>query len=373
MSKNDFPSGFKQVCSGIFSGLKTGFDSLPFRKFRIFYPFLIILNIVLAVYIVYTVFLSTNRWKGDAEKKFRLEKGSTLTSVIKDLENEGIIENGFAFKLAAKLTFKEDNIIPRRYIFRSGMSNLEILGMITNPGLVQTVKFRLPEGYTIKRLSSLVEKKLALSKGKFIQETENKEIVRELGLPPEVKNLEGFLFPDTYLVSINADEEELVRIFTDEFRRRVLDNEEFMTGLERRNESLLKAVTMASIIEGETYLEEEMPVISGVYHNRIRKRMRLEADPTVQYALPDGPKKRLLYKDLRIDSPYNTYRNFGLPPGPINNPGLNAILAAVNPASHNYVFFVATGDGGHKFSETYAKHLEAVAEYRRRLKQKQQK
>ena len=126
---------------------------------------------------------------------------------------------------------------------------------------------------------------------------------------------------------------------------------------------------MASIVEGETRKNDEKSTVAGVYYNRIRKNMRLEADPTVQYALPDGPKKRLTYDDLKIKSPYNTYIIKGLPPAPINNPSISSIKAAINPEKHNYIFFVATGEGGHTFTENYNDHLKAVDVYRKKLKE----
>jgi len=138
--------------------------------------------------------------------------------------------------------------------------------------------------------------------------------------------------------------------------------------MEQRKLTLKDVVTIASIIEGETRFEPEKKIISQVYYNRLKKRMRLEADPTVQYALPDGPKKRLTYKDLKYPSPYNTYLNRGLPPGPINSPGLSSIMAAIYPDDNKYLYFVAKGDGSHKFAETYDQHKKNVDEYRKYLK-----
>jgi UPF0755 protein len=131
-----------------------------------------------------------------------------------------------------------------------------------------------------------------------------------------------------------------------------------------------QVLTMASIIDGETNKTEEMPVIAGVYYNRLRIGMRLQADPTVQYLIPGGW-KRLIYDDLNIDSPYNTYKFAGLPPGPINNPGKEAIRAALYPQKHKYIFFVADGNGGHKFAESYTQHLRLVNEYREWLKSRE--
>jgi len=126
-------------------------------------------------------------------------------------------------------------------------------------------------------------------------------------------------------------------------------------------------LTLASIIKGETNGVDEMKRISGVYHNRLKRGMKLQADPTVQYLLPDGW-RRLLYEDLEIDSPYNTYKYAGLPPGPINNPGKNAILAALYPENNKYFYFVADGKGGHKFGKTHREHIRNVREYRRWIK-----
>jgi UPF0755 protein len=125
-----------------------------------------------------------------------------------------------------------------------------------------------------------------------------------------------------------------------------------------------QVLTLASIVEGESALPDERPVISGVYHNRLRKKMRLQADPTIQFMIENGP-RRVLYSDLKLDHPYNTYRNHGLPPGPVNNPGKASILAALYPASHNYLFFVANGQGGHWFAANYDDHLRYVRKLRR--------
>jgi UPF0755 protein len=350
--------------------ISTFLDIIPYRKLRVLYPVALVMNVLLFIFIVYSIFFNANNLQGETDKIVEIRKGSGLNEIIEVLSDEKIIENEYTFKLAARITRKDSKILPRRYLFSSGLTNTEILELLTDKDLVQTIKFRVPEGVTIRKLSAAVEKTLFLSADKFKQATENREIIDELGLGSKTKNLEGFLFPDTYVISINLYEDGLVKVFTDEFKKQVLNDMQISSDLKRRNESLLKAITMASIIEAETYLKDEMPVISGVYHNRLRKRMRLEADPTVQYILPGGPKSRLLYEDLKIESPYNTYRNYGLPPGPINNPGINAIKAALNPASHNYVFFVATGEGGHTFSETYEQHKEAAREYRKKLNEK---
>ena len=128
--------------------------------------------------------------------------------------------------------------------------------------------------------------------------------------------------------------------------------------------SLHKVLTFASIVEGESGIDEERPMIAGVYWNRLKRNMRLEADPTIQYVIPDGP-RRLLYRDLKYPSPYNTYLNYGLPPGPVNNPGKKSIIATLYPERHQYLFFFATGVGGHRFSKSLNEHQKAVRGFRK--------
>jgi UPF0755 protein len=177
-----------------------------------------------------------------------------------------------------------------------------------------------------------------------------------------VTYLEGYLLPDTRDFRYDATEAqvlerlvaEMLAVFTPEYRRR----------LDVINFSLHQLLTMASLVEGETRVAEERARVAGVYYNRLRRGMLLQADPTIQYIIPDAP-RRLLYSDLAINSPYNTYMYRGLPPGPVNNPGREAIHAALHPEEHGYYYFVADGSGGHRFSRNYDEHLKAVAAYRK--------
>ena len=137
--------------------------------------------------------------------------------------------------------------------------------------------------------------------------------------------------------------------------------------MKKKKLTLVELITMASIIEAETKYDPEKKKIAGVYYNRLKRKLKLEADPTVQYVLPDGPKRRLLYSDLKYPSPYNTYLHKGLPPGPINNPGWNSILAALYPENHNFLYFAAKGDGSHRFAETFGEHKKNADLYRQYL------
>src|SRR5574338_301217 len=162
----------------------------------------------------------------------------------------------------------------------------------------------------------------------------------------------------------NTSPEEAIRIFYKGFTDFFTDSLKLRA--KKIGLTVNQVLTLASIIKGETDRIEEMPIISAVYHNRLKIGMRLQADPTIQYLLPGGW-RRLTYQDLKIDSPYNTYKYSGLPPGPINNPGKNAIMAALYPEKNNYLYFVADGNGGHRFSKTYSEHLRNVTLYRKWL------
>ncbi|HMS64064.1 MAG TPA: endolytic transglycosylase MltG [Ignavibacteria bacterium] len=331
------------------------------------YKYLIILNVLLISFIIYQIFYSEHYWEGIEEKKFVIEPGQSLDEIITGLSKNDIIPNSLLFKIAVKLSGKEGSIISKSYLFKNGMNTLQLLSMLTDRNLTQFTKITIPEGYSIKRIGNLIEKKLSLSKEKFYREASNDSLINLLGLKGKIKNLEGFLYPDTYEIPVLTSERKLVFILFNEFRKKILNDSEFESELEKTDSTLLRIITLASIVQGETNITDEMPVVAGVYSNRLQKGMKLEADPTVQFIIPDGP-RRLLYGDLKINSKYNTYLYKGLPPGPINNPGINAIRAALDPAEHNYIFFVATGEGGHRFTETYEQHLEAVKDYRKKLK-----
>src|SRR5690606_32500936 len=242
-------------------------DRIPYKKIRFIYPFAALLNILLLVYVVYNVFLDKNTWEDGKEKMIVIEKGSGFNEIVQTLLKNDVIENGFTFKTAAILTRRDGSIFPRKYIFQSGLSNGEILDMLTDSELNQTVKFRVPEGIKLKTLAKSVEKRFLIPEEDFIKATQNRSVMTGLGLGENVKDLEGFLYHDTYVMSINLSGDGVVKVFTDEFKRRVINDEELINALRLRRETLLEAVTLASIIEAETAMKSEMPRISGVYHN----------------------------------------------------------------------------------------------------------
>lgn len=363
------PAG-KPSFSFYFNNVFRHIKYLSYRRLIIYALAFITFDVFLVWFSTYRVIYAKHYWEGTEDKKFFIRSGKNLDEIISELKEKDILKSKLIFKVYVKLSDKEDKIISKGYIFKSGISNSELLNLLTDKNMIQTEKFTVIEGLRIKQIAKNIENKLQLSGEKFIQEAENDSLINILGLKGKIKNLEGFLFPDTYYLPLDIDERGLVHLLFNEFRKRILNDEEINTGIKDSRFNLLQVVTLASIIQGETNLKDEMPVVSGVYQNRLKKNMRLEADPTIQYVIPDGPKARLKYSDLKFDSPYNTYLHFGLPPGPINNPGLHAIKSVLKPDKNNYIFFVATGNGGHKFSETYQEHLKAVEEYKRNLEKK---
>ncbi len=340
------------------------------RNIKNIYKYVIAVNLILIFFITYELFYSKYYWKGAEEKRFVVEQGRNLDEIIKELRDNDVISNSFLFKLSVKISGKENQIISRSYLFKNGMSNSELINLLTDKNSYPLIRFTVPPGYGIKQIGRLAEKKLFLSKETFIKEASNDSLIGILGLTGQVKNLEGFLYPDSYDVDPSINEKTLVTLLFNQFRKKVLSDSAIISEIKENQTTLLKTLILASIIEGETQLDTEKPTIAGVYLNRIKKGMKLEADPTVQYVIPDGPKMRLLFEDLKFNSPYNTYLNKGFPPGPINNPGISSIKAALNPEKNNFLFFVATGEGGHKFTENYEEHLKAVKEYKDKLKNK---
>jgi UPF0755 protein len=301
----------------------------------------------------------------------KITKGDNLRSVAVKLEESQAIYNRFVFIALGRLFGYQDNLIPGEYKIPNGLSYLNVLNTITDPTVIRTVTVTIPEGLNIRQMGRLLQRQIGVDSARFVDEAKNDSLIRLLGI--EAKDLEGYLFPDTYqfrFTSLNR-EKEIVSLMAATFRKRVTP--EMQEQMKLKKLSLNDLVTMASIIEGETRYEPEKKTISGVYYNRIKKGMRLQADPTVQYILPGGPKNRLLFSDLKIESPYNTYLNKGLPPGPINNPGLSSILAALEPEEIKFLYFVAKGDGSHRFAESYDEHKKNIQLYQQYLKELEEK
>ncbi len=294
----------------------------------------------------------------------RIPEGAGFDEVLDSLESAELIGSRTAFKVLAVTTGGDAKIKPGTYKFQQGLTNAELLNALMEGHSTVSAKVTFPEGVTIRRIASIAARDLGCDSAEVVRLASDRSFLKTIGI--NAATAEGYLMPDTYRMYWGEKPAVMLRRMADLFKKFYTDS------LKKKSEAIgltpYEAIVLASIVEGEARVAEERPVIAGLYLNRLRRGMQLAADPTIQYILPDGP-RRLLYRDLEIDSPYNTYRYKGLPPGPINNPGRASIIAALNPASHDYLFFVARADGsgGHTFSRTGQEHEAAVRQYRSRV------
>ncbi len=318
------------------------------------FSFFFVTSFVFLSYNYYILFLSNDSLnKGEESRIFIIPRGTPLVKIASDLQGSGLISNERHFVWSIGILGLDNKIKAGKYRIEPNSSNYTLIIQLTS-GEVMSERITIAEGLTAKEIASIYARKLEIDSVHFCSLVSDSEFVREMGI--EQKSLEGYLYPDTYFFTWGVTEKEIIEKMISEFRGNITP--EIMEKAASLNFNLHQLITLASIIEGEAVHDDERAKISAVFNNRLKKRWRLQADPTIQYIIPDGP-RRLLNKDLEIDSPYNTYRYRGLPPGPINNPGIKSIIAAANPTDDNYMYFVATGEGYHTFSKTQAEHLKA--------------
>ncbi len=294
-------------------------------------------------------------------------KNVTFDKATEILSSKGLLRNRLLFSYVGKIFGFDKRIKAGRYIIADNLPMALVMDKIVNPKYILTATVTIPEGLTARRIAGLLEEKVGIDSTKFMKIVNDPEFARELGIDADA--LEGYLMPNTYIFIWGDDEENVIKKMVWEFKKfysDTLKEREKVIGLNTH-----QVVTLASIVEGEAKFDDERPRIAGVYFNRLKRNMPLEADPTIQYIIPDGP-RRLFYQDLKIKSPYNTYLNRGLPPGPVNNPGTSSILAVLYPEKHKFLYFVSDETGRHVFSRTYDEHLKAVRRYRKLILSKRQ-
>ena len=294
-----------------------------------------------------------NRPTGVKSKSVRIEPGASVAGIANRLRRERIIRSPKFLRLLTILSGASRNLTAGDHPFTGRMTSWDVLQELQIPRDV-TRSVTIPEGLRKEQVIEILSRDLDLDNDRLSKLVIDPVFCRKVHVASD--NLEGYLFPETYRVSISSREKHVLKVLLRQFHR-VFDKD-LRKAAKRIGFSVHEVVTLASIIEGEAQVARERTTISAVYHNRLKKGMRLQADPTVQYALPDGP-RRLFNKDYNYDSPYNTYRHQGLPPGPILSPGAGSLSAAVNPADVEYLYFVAKGDGSHLFTKTAAEHAEA--------------
>lgn len=290
-----------------------------------------------------------------------VKKGMTLNEVADTLYEKNVIPSKFPFKVSAFFLNAEEQIKAGRYEIPDGLSYFEIVELLKKGVPSQQTLVTIPEGIWQHKLAGLLQKKLGLDSLEVMRLSFDKRFLRSAGIDSDT--LEGYLLPETYYFTPNSSERTVLKKLVREMDKLFTDYHiERMKELKMTKHQIL---TMASIIEAESNIPSEFAKISGVYHNRLKKGIALQADPTVQYLKRHRKKyNRVLYKDLEINSPYNTYKYSGLPPTPINNPGKQAVLAALYPQQHDYYYFVADGTGSHRFAKTISEHNRNVQAYR---------
>ncbi len=324
----------------------------------------LVLAVIAAIVVVASIYWEIFRWKSRATAELTIPKGSSLNAVAALLERGGVIRSPKIFIFYARLRGDAGKLAAGDYDFPAGMTIAEVLKKIVS-GDVRRYQFTVIEGWNLDDIARMLAENesfgphVAAQFSKLVHDTAFIESVGFGG----IMSLEGYLFPDTYVVFHPQDVQEVIgpmlkrfnEIYGDAFKLRA--KELGMTDHE--------VITLASIIEKETGKPEERPLISSVFHNRLKRGIVLASDPTVIYGIADFD-GNLRRSDLERPGPYNTYINPGLPPGPIANPGLASIEAALYPVATDYLYFVSKNDGSHHFSATVGEHSRAVNHFQKR-------
>ena len=323
---------------------------------------------ILSSFAILTTIFYTVRYLSpvDANAKpveLKIVRGMSSQAIADQLAHNKLIHNPWVFLFVTQLNGASHRLQVGTYRLSGAMSIPQIIDHLKT-GKVVTRQFVVPEGLTVVQIGKLWEKAGFGTAAAFNQAANDPKWLHRYGI--EGKTLEGYLFPNTYQFPDGATPGVILQIMLDEFGRRW--TAEFTEEAKALGFSRHEIITLASIIEAEARVPDERPLVSAVFHNRLRRGWKLQADPTALYGLgnPDRPPRAA---DLRIDSPYNTYIYKGLPPGPIGNPGMASILAALRPNSVDFMYFVAIGDGRHYFSKTLREHQNMINKIRRSRRQ----
>jgi len=306
--------------------------------------------------ILSTAFLSVNNREIEA-KTISISKGMSLNSVINLIHENNLIVNKNVLKAKILIRGLASKVPTGTFLIEGKVSDAILIDNIFNKGPIK-LKLTIPEGTSAKKIFESINL-LLKTDHRFDNLFTEKNILNKYNISGS--SLEGYLYPNTYFFFNDTSPEDIVDTLVSQFW--IEFDEKLVNRANELGLSVHDVVTLASIIEGEAMLDSERSTISSVYHNRLKINMKLQADPTIQYII-EGPPKTLSTRDLRIKSPYNTYQNYGLPPGPINNPGIQSIKAALYPLETDYLFFVAQGDGSHKFTTNERDHEAAKRVYK---------
>lgn len=333
------------------------------RIVKIALPVVIILIFFLSAWVTHEFTAPSSTSPGKVI--FEIKQGQSARAIAQNLRDGGLIRKTWVFLLGHKLVFGSQPLKAGEYAVPLPLSTKEILNMVIE-GRIMLHAVTIPEGLTRREIAVHLREQMSLNVNDYLQESSNTNLIASLD--ESATSLEGYLFPETYHFPKGTTVEHVIRtmvaqfetIFSDEWRARAA-----MMGM-----TIREVVILASLVERETSLPSERPLVSAVFHNRLKRGMKLDCDPTIIYVLKNEGtfRDRLRTKDLWLDSPYNTYLYPGLPPGPIANPGREALHAALYPADVDYFYFVSKNDGSHHFSSSFKDHQNAVNKYQRTIR-----
>ena len=350
-------------------GLRQAFDAVyrgkgtPLQKKIVFgIPALAILLVLIVVLVIAPRSDAPSHTEAPGTQiYFTVRPGMSVSEIGKELHERGIIDSEMKFWWTAKLNGFENKVKSGTFALQVGMSPRDALETLVYGNTV-TIRFTIPEGFSVRDIAERLDKEGLVKADAFLKMAKT---YRPYPYVEEHENVryaaEGFLFPDTYEINGAFDTAQIMEMMAANFDRRL--TKDMRARAKEMDLSIYELVTIASLVEKEAYHEKDRPIIAQIFLKRLRLGMPLQADPTVQYLL-DAPKEDLLYRDTEIESPYNTYQNVGLPPGPIASPGTASLMAVLHPADTNYLYFVADRNGNNYYATNYADHLDLVERVR---------
>lgn len=307
--------------------------------------------------VLHYAYLPVSTDVNSVDKIITIKPGMSGKAIAQLLFDSGLIIDVRVFNIMLRLTNTANRLQAGEYLLNPTLTTMEVIDKLRQ-GTTVTYRVVIPEGYNIQQIAKALADQGLVDQERFITLATNAELVYgdDVPLPIPISSLEGYLFPDTYRFVKGQGEESIIRQMVARFIDYALPQIDL--SLLDNKYTLHEVITLASIVEKEVMVDWERPLVAAVYLNRLSIGMRLQADPTVRYVMTED-RGRVLYRDLEIDSPYNTYRYDGLPPGPIASPGIRSILAVLNPADVDYLYFVSKRDGTHQFSRTFEEHVAA--------------
>ena len=350
--------GLRQAFNAVYRGKGTPLQ----RKIVFGIPALAILFVMVVAFVIIPL-AGSSSYTGErgVPVYFTVRPGMSVSEIGKELYERGIIDSEMKFWWTAKLNGFENKVKSGTFAMQTGMTPRDALEILVYGNTV-TIRFTIPEGFSVRDIAQRLDDEGLVKADAFISLAKT---YRPYPYVEEHENVryavEGFLFPDTYEINGEFDAARIMQMMAENFDRRL--TKEMRDRAREMDLSIYELVTLASLVEKEAYHEEDRPIIAQIFLKRLRLGMPLQADPTVQYLL-DAPKEDLLYRDTEIESPYNTYQNVGLPPGPIASPGTASLMAVLHPADTNYLYFVADRNGNNYYATNYADHLALVDQVR---------